>query len=118
MEPEEFDFEFVRGDTCPLTFTLTDGEGNELEDITNAEVYFTVKDSFGEANAIFQKTYSGGSITKEDTHYKTIIEPSDTNTLDYGTYVYDICLVTTNLTTTLVRGQITLTNEATFIGNE
>ena len=119
-EPKEFDIEFVRGDSCPVSFTLTDAEGNPLEDMTGTNIYFTVKISYSESNYIFQKTYSGGTITKNGNKFSLLILPTDTQSLDYGRYVYDICVVTSseNYKATLVRGTITLTNEATFATNE
>jgi hypothetical protein len=120
MEPKEYDIEFVRGDTCPITFNLVDAEGNELDSLDNANVYFTVKNTFNDANYLFQKTYLGGTISKEGNKFSLTILPADTEGLNYGRYVYDICVVSSDNTikSTLVRGSITLTNEVTFATNE
>ena len=118
MEPKEFDIEFVRGDTCPITFSIVDGDNNELDSIENANIYFTVKNNYNEDNFIFQKTYNGGTITKEGNKYSLVILPTDTELLDYGDYVYDICIVSQDFKSTIVRGKIRLTNESTFAINE
>ena len=118
-EPKEYDIEFVRGDTCPITFNLVDAEGNEL-DIDNANIYFTVKNTYNDSNYLFQKTYSGGTITQDGNKFSLTILPTDTESLNYGRYVYDICVVSSDtlVKSTLVRGSITLTNEVTFATNE
>ena len=118
MEAKEFDIEFVRGDTCPITFNLVDGEGNELDNIENANIYFTVKTGYSEPNYLFQKTLLGGTITKDGNKYSTTILPTDTENLDYGRYVYDICVVSQDFKATLVIGTLTITNEVTFVTNE
>lgn len=118
MDPKEFDIEFVRGDTCPVEFDITNQDGEGLDDLENANIYFTVKNSFSDINYLFQKTYSAGQISKEGNVYSLIILPTDTENLDYGRYVYDICVVCQDFKATLVRGTLTLTNEVTFASNE
>jgi hypothetical protein len=118
MEPKDFEFEFPRGDTCPITFTLIDKNKNPVNLKPGDELYLTVKHNFNESNYIFQKKYSNDEIVKEDDKYTVTIESSDTNTLNYGTYVYDICLKSRDYRKTLCIGQFTLTNESTFVGNE
>lgn len=118
MEPKEFDMEFVRGDTCPITFSITDSQDNILDDLEGANIYFTVKVSYSEPSFLIQKTYNGGTITKDGDNYSLTILPTDTENLEYGRYVYDICVVSQDLKATIVRGTITLGNEATFAINE
>lgn len=118
MEPKEIDFEFPRGDTCPLIFSLIDEEKNKIEITENDEIYFTVKKSYNTREYILQKKFSDGDIIKETNGYSLVILPNDTNKLNYGTYVYDICIKSGDLTRTVCIGNITLTNEATFIYNE
>lgn len=118
MEPKEFDFEFPRGDNCPLTFVLTDDEKNAIDTMEDTNIYFTVKTSFTEPDALIQKTYNGGTITKNGNQYTLIINPTDTDNLDYGSYVYDVSLVGQDFKTTILIGRMTLTNEVTFASNE
>jgi hypothetical protein len=115
MEPEEFDIEFTRGDTCPLKFSLLDKEGNTLTLTSPDELFFTVKNDFNTTTKKLQKKYSTGDITREeDGSYKLIIEPEDTDDWKYGSYVFDICLVSGDYTRTVAIGNLTLTNEVTF----
>lgn len=118
MEPKEYDIEFPRGDTCPLKFNLLDKNNNLIELSQSDEMYFTVKKSFNTSNVIFQKKFTSGNIVKEDDGYKLILTSDDTGNLNYGSYVFDLCLKSTDLVSTLAIGHLTLTNEVTFKSNE
>lgn len=117
MEPKEFDFEFPRGDTCPVSFELTDSAGNALN-MDSAEIYFTMKKNYKTQEYILQKRYSAGEITVEDTTASFVLGHYDTGNLDFGSYVYDIQFVSGDLVSTLIKGEINLTDEATWIDNE
>lgn len=115
MEPKEFDIEFTRGDTCPVKFTLEDKEGNILTLGSSDELFFTVKKDFNTTEKKLQKTFGQGDITKEeDGSYKLTIAPAETANWKYGSYVFDICLVSGDYTRTVAIGNLTLTNEVTF----
>lgn len=115
MEPKEFDIKFTRGDTCPVKFTLKDKEGNILTLGSSDELFFTVKNNFDTTTKKLQKTFGQGDITREeDGSYKLIIEPEETENWKYGSYVFDICLVSGDYTRTVAIGNLTLTNEVTF----
>ena len=112
------DYEFPRGDTYQLRkFRITDKNKNVIT-LTNAEqLYFTVKTDTNSNKVLFQKRKNEGIELQEDGYYHITIEPADTNSLDYGTYVYDIQLKSTNKKTfvkTLFNGTITLTDEVTW----
>lgn len=118
MEPKEYDFEFPRGDTCPLKFQLVDANKDiiKLQDVD--EVFFTVKKGYSANECILQKRFSTGDIVQEESYLSLVLLPEDTERLNYGTYVYDVCVKSGDLTKTLCIGQITLTNEVTFVSNE
>lgn len=118
MKLKQIDIEFTRGDTIPVSFTLLDAEGNVLELQNGDELYATVKKSYSDKNAIIQKKYTAGDIIFEDGKYKFTFLASDTNTLQYGTYVIDICLKSGDFVRTVAIGEITLTDEVTFVNNE
>ncbi len=118
MEPKEFDIEFPRGDTCALEFSLIDGNGAPIVLGDGDELYFTVKKSFNTEEAIFQKKYTSNQIIQSDGKCSLTIQTEDTNRLNYGTYVFDICIKSGSYRKTLCLGRITLTNESTFVGNE
>lgn len=112
------DYEFPRGDTYPLRkFRITDKNKNVIK-LTDAEqLYFSVKTDANSNKVLFQKRKNKGIELGEDGYYHITIEPADTNSLDYGTYVYDIQLKSTNpkvIVKTLFNGTITLTEEVTW----
>lgn len=118
MEPKEIDIEFPRGDTCPLKFNLLDKSKNTLELTSTDEMYFTVKKNFNTQEVLFQKKFSNAEIEKDDDGYKLTLTSEDTSSLKYGSYVFDICIKSTDLVRTLAIGHLTLTNEVTFKSNE
>lgn len=118
MEPKEIDFEFPRGDTCPISFDLIDDNKNILKVTETDELYFTIKTDYNTSAFILQKKYSTGDIVEDGDKYKVILKSTDTASLDYNSYVYDVTLKSTDLVKTMVLGTITLTNEATHISNE
>ncbi len=76
----------IRGDT--FTFYLVfDGDGleNDLD-----EVWFTCKQDYTSQSNTFQKTLTGGGVTKETTNrYLIRVAPEDTMALTPGVYKYD-----------------------------
>ena len=118
MEPKEVNIEFVRGDTCPVTFPLYDGEKNPVEDFDDTDMIMSVKNNFNEDNFIFQKRYSSGTISKDGNNFSFVFLPVDTESLDYGNYVFDVCVISQDFKQTIIRGTIKLTNEVTFASNE
>ena len=116
------DYEFKRGDSYQLNkFRIMDMEKNLIE-LTEAEqLYFTVKTDSNNSNVLIQKKINSGIELGDDGYYHIMMEPSDTNNLDYGTYVYDIELKSINpkiYVKTIIDGTITLTDEVTWKENE
>ena len=119
MEPKEFNFEFPRGDTCPIKFNVTSkqtGEGIDLS--TLDEIYFTVKKNYSVSEALFQKKKSLGEIQIDGSNATVILEHDDTKLMKYGDYVYDVQIKTGTYVKTILIGTFTLTNEATHYANE
>lgn len=114
---KEIDFEFTRGDTCPLVFNLLDENGNEIEIENQDEIYLTFKKNYNTKDIVLQKRFSTQEIIKEDRQYKTILAQTDTANLKYGTYVFDICIKSGDYVQTIALGTMTLTNESAFINN-
>lgn len=111
------DFEFPRGDTKRFKFQLKDSEGNVLVLSNSDQLYFTVKDNSRSTTPLIQKRIGSG-IVYSDGYYYVTINPSDTNSLDYRSYGYDIELKSDGIVKTLIIGEITLTEEYTFATNE
>lgn len=112
------DIEFIRGDTKPLKFQVKDNKGNLLKMDLNDELIFTIKKNYNTKNALLQKKLSNESIRYENGYYFITLTHEDTASLKYGTYVYDIQLISGEIVATLVLGTITLTQEVTHIENE
>ena len=118
MEPKEFDIPpFPRGDTVPISFDLTDKNGNPLN-LDDVEIYFTVKKNYNKSDYVIQKRYSIGDIEINGTKASFILEHNDTAELKYGEYVYDIEFLSGDYVKTILRGIITLTEESTHKSNE
>lgn len=111
------DFEFTRGDTFQFKFEIKDKEGKELLLDKGAKIYFTVKKNRNSKKVLIQKTLEHG-IEYRDGFYYVRINASDTSPLAYGTYIYDIEFKQDDIVKTLVLGEISLTDEITFKGDE
>lgn len=118
MEPKEYDIEFPRGDTCPVTFTLKDSEGNILIPTETDELYFTLKKSYNSSDFILQKKYSNNDFDVSNNKISFVLSHTDTGSLNYGNYVYDIQIKSGDYVKTVCIGTLTLTNESTWISNE
>ena len=82
----------ARGDVFSFSFGLYIDGVLSTEEMDN--VYFTVKNSHYTHDPLFQKKTSDGSIAG-DTHgsYTVMINPEDTDNLDFGEYEFDIEVV-------------------------
>lgn len=77
----------VRGDSEALTIRLIDQDGVTQVDFEFGDtVYFTVREALGDTVTILQKTV----VSFTDGEALIQIDPSDTSTLFFKTYVYDI----------------------------
>lgn len=77
------DITLTRGDTARIKLGIT--RGGEAYDYSADTVVFSVKKSTATPDYVFQKTVQDGVVT---------ILPTDTASLLYGTYVYDVQLTT------------------------
>lgn len=112
------DIEFIRGDTKPLKFQIKDNLGNVIKMDDGEELIFTVKKNYNTKDFVLQKKLSDGDITYKDGYYYITLMHEETANLRYGTYVYDIQLMSGDIVSTLILGTITLTQEVTHIENE
>lgn len=106
-----------RGDIRPVGFMINSKIHDSL-DFDN--IYFTVKKNFNARDILFQKTLASGKIEKtDDGAYQFTIEPEDTDGMAYGSYVFDIEVVSEELhIKQTFLGTLTLTQEVTFAANE
>lgn len=71
----------TRGDSAHFEIEVVDSKGNPVELPDTTTVTFTVKQSINDKTALITK--HGLAVN---------IDPADTSTLEYGTYVYDVQL--------------------------
>ncbi|MGN1352219.1 MAG: hypothetical protein ACI4VE_05555 [Clostridia bacterium] len=103
----------VRGDTQALELEITDNNTPTTVD----SIYFTVKNDTNTDEVLFQKKLNDG-ISLTDNIYNIIIDPSDTDELDYGRYAYDIEIIKNSVKKTILVGILEISEEVTFTNNE
>lgn len=108
--------EFTRGDTQPLKFQRLDADGEPIT-TTPEKMFFTVKSSYKDKDHIFQKTLDDMELG-DDNFWHFVLEPSDTETLAVGSYVYDIEVTENGNVFTISKGTIKLLPEATWSDNK
>lgn len=106
----------TRGDTRGYYFKRIDAEGQTIM-ATPDSLFFTVKASFNAQPFVFQKTLEDMTFDENGVYHFTI-EPEDTETLSYGTYAWDIQVTQDGVVTTIAKGYLELTHEATWSSNE
>lgn len=70
----------TRGDSAELTLSLTDSQGSPY-DFSGDTVRFGVKRNAFDAECVIEKTVTDGKIT---------FAPEDTESLEFGDYLYDV----------------------------
>lgn len=80
-------------------------------------IYFTIKRNFTEEEVLVQRRIESMTQTA-DGYWHFQIAPEDTEGLNYGQYCWDLEVIQEGFKTTIARGYLQLTNEATFASNE
>ncbi len=107
-----------RGDIRNVQFTIKDMNG-DVAAVDFSEIFFTCKKRRSDRNVCIQKSLSGNTIEKiNDGVYQFTIEPSDTDYLDFGTYIFDIEIIYSDTIKQTTVGTLTLTDEVTHAGDE
>lgn len=114
--PGNATLEMTRGDTTGWKFQRLDADGQVITIIAD-ELYFTVKGSFQDTNFKFQKTLNDMTFDEDGT-YHFVINPEDTNDLNFGNYVYDLEVIQSSVKTTISKGKFVLDTESTWAINE
>ena len=108
--------EFTRGDTYSFKFRRIDEDGKVITEKAE-KMWFTVKKNYKTSVKAIQKTLANNEITFDnDSYYHITIQASDTSNLNYGKYVYDIQIENQGVVSTIMLGELVLTNEVTFEG--
>ena len=109
--------ELVRGDTGHYNFTRKDNEGHAIL-TTPLAIYFTVKESYDADDFVIQKTLNDMTMDESGKWHFTLL-PSDTETLPFDKYVYDIeVTASANEVNTIAKGSFELLKEATWSINK
>lgn len=106
----------IRGDTTPLMFQRKDNNGDVIK-LRADKIYFTVKKSDLPDEVLFQKTIDDMTLDEDGT-YHFVIQPEDTNNLEFGNYLFDLEVIQDNVVSTISRGEFIIEFEATFARNE
>lgn len=106
-------FSMVRGDTQSFELEITENN----ESVTVDSIYFTVKNDTHTDEVLFQKKLNDG-ITLTNDVYNITIDSSDTDSLDYGRYAYDIEIIKNSIKKTIAVGVLDIKEEVTFVINE
>lgn len=112
--------EFYRGDTHNFKFQRK-SNGKVIEKLDeDVKIYFTVKNGYYDnALKIIQKTLENGiTFDSEDYSYHCIINPEDTDELNYQDYYYDIEVVTSTYKQTIASGILRFKKEITLPKDE
>lgn len=106
----------VRGDTGAFKFQRLNAGGEPITS-TPDSMFFTVKKTFSTNTYVLQKNLSDMTLGEDDC-WHFVLEPNDTASLDYGTYVYDIEVTTGEYVQTIAKGKLMLEEEATWKTNK
>lgn len=79
--------QLVRGDTFRAKLTLQDKAGNLYIPTADDEILFTVKQNAMTDKVLIQVRVENGEV---------VLNPADTENLEYGSYVYDVQVVLAN----------------------
>ena len=114
---DSLEISMPRGDLRQIAFTVSVENADTVGDFD--DIFMTVKRTYEHTQSIFQKRLSDGSIEKTgDADYQFTILPEDTNKLQYGKYVFDIEFVREDEIKQTFVGDLIITPEVTFAGNE
>ena len=102
----------TRGDTVTYTFQRKTASGDVIF-TTPESIYFTLKENFNSSKIIVQKDKSKMKMDSMGV-WRFTLEHSDTEELPYGVYVWDIQITEHGAVTTIAKGKLKLTQEATW----
>lgn len=101
----ESDIMLTRGDTAAIQLTITDEHGDEYIIKEGDSVYLTIKYAYMTDGYLVRKVLQDGAFT---------FRSEDTINMNFGSYDYDIRLVNSSMTATVLTGSFIIgggTNE-------
>ena len=115
------DISLIRGDTGKFIINLVNQDESQIVLGEGDQIYFTVKDNYEINDFVLQKKIGDGITLGDDNKYHLLLNSSDTDNLNFKTYVYDIAVVIGSEVKekrTVKRGNFTIDYEVTHAGNE
>lgn len=91
----ESDIMLTRGDTAAIQLTITDEQGEEYQIKEGDSVYLTIKDTYMTEGYLVRKVLEDGFFT---------FRSEDTINMNFGSYDYDIRLINSSITVTVLTG--------------
>ncbi len=108
--------QIIRGDTSKFKFQRLDANGDPIL-IPASRLYFTVKRKATDSAFILQKTIEDFTFDGEG-YYHFVIDPADTDAMEFGDYVFDLEVITDEYKQTIAIGSFIVGKEVTHAGNE
>lgn len=101
------DIRMTRGDTAILNLAINNADGTPYQITGDDTILFTVKKNTAARDVIIQKAVSDSKVS---------ITPKETESLEYGTYCYDVELRRTDgfVSTIITPHILVLCEEVTF----
>lgn len=110
--------EMTRGDTLKFKFQRK----TENEEVIKEKVdkmYFTIKRNQETKKSLIQKRLNHGITYDSETgYYHVVIEPEDTDNLNYGKHYFDIEITKDCIVKTIILGTLQINKEVTFACNK
>lgn len=104
----ELNIKIIKGDSLSFTFEVEDLE-TDLD-----SVYFTVKNTPEDTEALIQKSLTNGISKVTDTKYLVMLSSLDTKYLEVKNYFYDLEITIGNSVHTVIKGLFKLDTEITY----
>ena len=108
---DNYDISITRGDTGSVTFNFFNPDDSEYVLSNNDNVIFSVKRNVIDSTPLINKTYNNAG----ESNVTVVLEHSDTVNLEYGDYLYDVCIINNDsYVTTVPLSKLTLLKEVNY----
>lgn len=106
-----YDISMTRGDTVSVTFNFFNHDDTEYILSDNDNVVFSVKRNVIDNTHVINKTYNNSG----ESQVMVTLDHNDTIDLEYGSYLYDICIINNDTYITPVPlSKLTLLKEVNY----
>lgn len=84
-----YDISMTRGDTVSVTFNFFNPDNSEYVLKEDDNVVFNMKRNVIDSQSLISKNYNNAGVN----NVTVVLEHVDTANLEYGNYLYDICII-------------------------